>query len=153
MSRHYQSCGGIIHYEQFDGTLSSPPQQIRLTVSLTPACGEKMIKVWYPVIKTTDKTPMYEMPLTFVFGVLGSAFIVFGFWVLVFCLWRFFPRSVVNQSFLIIPLPGTAVQQLTEYCTIIYALLPLAWVSMYASMDRVIIHPHTTNIAVLAWVI
>ena len=34
----------------------------------------------------TDKTPMYEIPLIFVFGVLGlgTAFFVSGFWVLAF---------------------------------------------------------------------
>ena len=33
----------------------------------------------------TDKTPMYDMPLIFVFG--------FGVWVLAFCHWCFVPRS------------------------------------------------------------
>ena len=36
-------------------------------------------------LKATDKMPMYEMPLAFVFGVLGSIFLYWGFWVLAFC--------------------------------------------------------------------
>ena len=42
-----------------------------------------------------DKTSMCEMPLIFMFEVLGleRAFFVLIFWVLAFCHWRFVPRS------------------------------------------------------------
>ena len=43
-----------------------------------------------PTPNATDKTPIYEMPLNFVYGVrgLGKAFFVLGF-----CHLRFDPRS------------------------------------------------------------
>ena len=46
-------------------------------------------------LNATDKTPMYEMPLIYVFRVwrLGQAFSVFGVWAMVFCHWRFVLRS------------------------------------------------------------
>ena len=49
-------------------------------------------------LNATDKTPMYEMPLIYVFGVwrlgLGWALFVVGFWAMAFCHWRFVPRLV-----------------------------------------------------------
>ena len=46
-------------------------------------------------LNATYKTPMYEMPLIYVFGVfgLGRAFFVLGFRAMAFCHWRFVPRS------------------------------------------------------------
>ena len=45
----------------------------------------------------TEKTPMYEMPLIFVFRArvlgVGRVFFVLRFRVLAFCHWRFVPRS------------------------------------------------------------
>ena len=38
-------------------------------------------------LNSTDKTPMYEMPLIYVIGVMGlrRAFFVLGFWAMAFC--------------------------------------------------------------------
>ena len=50
-------------------------------------------------LNTTDKTPMYEIPLICVWGLgvgvlgLGGAFLLLGFWAMAFCHWRFVPRS------------------------------------------------------------
>ena len=52
----------------------------------------------------TDKTPMCEMPLIFMFEVLGlgRAFFVLRFWVLAFRHWRFVPRSQPNSQWLVL---------------------------------------------------
>ena len=48
--------------------------------------------LWVSGLNATDKMPIYEMSLTFVFG--GSGFVVGGaFFVLGFERWRFVPRS------------------------------------------------------------
>ena len=52
------------------------------------------------MLNATDKTPMYEMPLIFVFGVWGLGlwgwgehFLYWGLGRWHFCHWRFVPRS------------------------------------------------------------
>ena len=62
-------------------------------------CYTKLLSLMVSGHNATDKTPMYGMPLTFVFrfGVLGlgRAFFVLGFWVLASCHGRFVPRSIL----------------------------------------------------------
>ena len=50
------------------------------------------LSLWKPCrevsgLNATDKTPMYEIPLNYVFGVSASIFCI-GVWVMAFCHWR-----------------------------------------------------------------
>ena len=54
-------------------------------------------------LNATDKTPTFEMPLTFVFLGLAEEIFVLGFWTMAFCHWYFVQRSprcifLINNS-------------------------------------------------------
>ena len=80
----------LMFYQEHDGKTNDSIEKYLL--SETDNLAVSIYVPPSPVVSghnASDKTPMYEMPLIFVFRVrvlgLGRAFFVLGFWVLAFC--------------------------------------------------------------------